>query len=94
MPKHITEITSYLSKTHNWKSPGNDQIQNYWLKAFPANHRHITKTLNAIIEEADKAPDWLRTGITYLIWRQQASQKLPTCHLLNDHVQRLTGIIA
>jgi hypothetical protein len=25
---HITEITLYLSKAHNCKSPGNDQIQN------------------------------------------------------------------
>jgi len=44
MPTQITEITSYLSKTHNCKSPGIDQIQNSWLKAFPATHRHITKT--------------------------------------------------
>ena len=32
-PTHIMEINLYLSKAHNWKSPGNDQIQNYWLKA-------------------------------------------------------------
>ena len=51
MPIQITEIATYLSKTHNWKSPGNDQMQNYWLKAFPATHRHITKNFNAIIEE-------------------------------------------
>jgi hypothetical protein len=25
-PIQIMEITSYLSKAHNWKSPGNDQI--------------------------------------------------------------------
>jgi len=39
----ISEIALYLLKAYNWKSPGNDQIQNYWLKAFPATHRHITK---------------------------------------------------
>jgi len=66
-PIQITEITSYLSKAHNWKSLGNDQIQNSWLKAFPATHRHITKNFNAITEELEKAPDWLTTGITYLI---------------------------
>ena len=44
------EITFYLLKAHNWKSPGNDQIQNYWLKAFPATHRHIAKNFNAIIQ--------------------------------------------
>ena len=60
----ITEITSYLLKAHNWKSPGHDKIQNYWLKAFPATHRHITKIFNAIIEELEKAPEWLTTGIT------------------------------
>jgi hypothetical protein len=43
-PIQISEIALYLLKAHNWKSSGNDQIQNYWLKAFPATHRHITKT--------------------------------------------------
>jgi hypothetical protein len=56
-PIQTVEITSNLSKVHNWKSPGNDQIQNYWLKAFPATHRHITKNFNVIIEEPEKAPD-------------------------------------
>jgi len=67
MPIQIMEITSYLSKAHNWESPGNDQIQNHWLKAFPATHRHITKHFNAIIEELEKGPAWLTTGVTYLI---------------------------
>ena len=54
-PIHILEITLYLSKAHNWKSSGNDQIQNYCLKAFPATHRHIAKNFNVIIEEPEKA---------------------------------------
>jgi len=66
-PIQIMEITSYLSKVYNWKSPGNDQIQHYWFKTFPATHRHITENFNAIIEEPEKVPDWLTTGITYLI---------------------------
>jgi len=66
-PIQISEIALYLLKAHNWKSPGNDQIQNYWLKAFAATHRNITKNFNAIIEEPETAPDWLTTGVTYLI---------------------------
>ena len=31
MSIQITEITSYLSEAHNWKSRGNYQIQNYCL---------------------------------------------------------------
>ena len=42
-PIQISEIALYLLKAHNWKSPGNDQIQNYWIKAFPGTHRHIKK---------------------------------------------------
>ena len=89
----ITEISSYLSKAHNWKSPGSDQIQNYWLKAFPANQRHITKNLSAIIEESEKAPDWL---ITYLIPKFGDSKEVRnyqpiTC--LMTMYKTLTGII-
>jgi len=51
MPIYITEITSYLPKAHNLKSPVNDQIQNYWLKAFPDTHRHITKNLQCNTRE-------------------------------------------
>jgi hypothetical protein len=53
-----------LSKAQNWKSPRNDQIQNYWFRAFLAAHRHITKNLNGVMEESDKVPEWLTTGIT------------------------------
>jgi 2-phosphoglycerate kinase len=66
-PIQIAEITLYMSKAHNWKSRGNDKIQNYWLKAFQATHRHIAKKLNAIIEKPEKTPSWMTIGITYLI---------------------------
>jgi hypothetical protein len=61
------QITSFLSKAHNWKSPGSHQIQNYWLKAFPVAHSHITKNVNAIMEEPEKVPDRLTTGVTYML---------------------------
>ena len=44
-PIQIMEITLYLSKAHNWKSPGNDQIQNYWLKASQLLTGILQKTL-------------------------------------------------
>jgi hypothetical protein len=46
IPIGIKETTSFLSKGHNWKSPGNDRLSNYWLEAFPATHSHITKIFN------------------------------------------------
>jgi hypothetical protein len=96
-PIQITKITLYLLKAHNCKSPDNDLIQNYWLKAFQATHRHIAKNFNAIIEEPEKAPDWLTTGITNLILKsgdsKQVRKHLPiTC--LTTMYKTLTGILA
>jgi hypothetical protein len=79
------------------KSPGNDQIQNYWFKAFPAIHRHITKNNNAVKEEPYKARDWLTTSVTYLIPKSGDSQEIRnyrpiTC--LTIIYKILRGIIA
>jgi len=95
MPIKITEITLYLCKAHNWKSPGSDQIQNYWPKAFPATHSHITKNFNEIIEESEKAPDWLTTGITYLVPKSGDSKEVRTYRpIITTMYKTLTGIIA
>ena len=68
-----------------------------WLKAFPANHRHITKNFNAIIEELEKAPDWLTTGVTYLILKSGDSKEVrnyrPITYLTTMY-KTLIGIIA
>jgi len=57
MPVWIMEIASFLSKAHDWKSPGSSQIQNYWLKSFPGDQRHITKkNFNVLMEKTEKVP--------------------------------------
>ena len=97
VPIQIMEITSFLSKAHNWKSPGSDQIQNYWLKALPVSHRHITKKFNAIMEELEKVPDWLTKGITYLLPKSGDSKEVKNywpIMCLTTMYQTMTGIIA
>jgi hypothetical protein len=96
-PIQITGITLYVSKAHIFKSPGNNQIQNYWLKAFPATHRHIGKNFNAIIQKPKKAPDWMTTGITYLIPKSGDSKEARNCQpitCLTTTYKTLTGIRA
>ena len=72
----MMEITSFLSNAHNWKSPGNDQKRNYWLKAFPATHSHVAKNFSVIMEELEKVPDWLSSGITYLLPKSGDSKEV------------------
>jgi hypothetical protein len=55
-----------LRTTLNWKAPGRDQIQNFWLKQLSATHKHIAELFNKLIEE-DFIPDWLTAGVTHLI---------------------------
>ena len=51
-------------------------MQNYWLKAFPSAHRHIIKNFNAIKKEPEKVPDWLTTGVTYLLPKSVDSKEV------------------
>ena len=86
-----------MSKAHSWKSPGNDQTQNYWLKAFPAAHRHFTKKFSGIMEEPEKVPDWLTSGITYLLSKSGDSKEVRNYRpimCLTAMYKTLTGIIA
>jgi hypothetical protein len=97
IPIGTTETTSFLSKTNNWKkSPGIDQIPNYWLQAFPATHSYITKTFNILIEEPKKIPEWLTTGIMYLHPKSEDTKEpknyRPITCLSTMH-KTLTGII-
>ena len=66
-------------------------------KEKTATHRHITKYFNAIIEELEKAPDWLTTWITYLIPKSGDSKEVRNCRpitCLTTMYKTLTGIIA
>jgi hypothetical protein len=82
VPVRTMETTSFLLKVHNWKSPESDQIQNYWLKALSAAHRHITKNFNAIMEEPKTIPDWLTIGITYWLPKSKDSKAVRNYQLI------------
>ena len=53
-----------------------DHIQNYCLKAFPAAHTHVTENFNAIMEEPEKIPNCLTTGIIYLLTKSGESKEV------------------
>ena len=60
------DVADALRTTLNWKAPGRDQIQNFWLKQLTATHKNIAKIFNKLIEE-DSILEWLMAGLTYLI---------------------------
>jgi hypothetical protein len=60
------DVAEALRTTLNWKTPGRDQIPNFWLKQVTAIHKHIAEIYNKLIEE-DSIPEWLTAGVTNLI---------------------------
>jgi hypothetical protein len=62
----LDDVKCAIKKTLNWKAPGPDKVQNYWIKYFTATHTHITNALNHIIRNPHDMPNFLTQGITYL----------------------------
>nr|AAA92147.1 reverse transcriptase [Bombyx mori] len=78
------EITTITARLHNWKSPGIDKIHNFWFKKLICLHKTIAKNLTDIISGNQSIPEFIATGITYMIpkgdFSIEASQYRPiTC---------------
>ena len=62
-----TEITTLMNKFGNWKSPGIDNIQNFWWLKFTNTHPYLTKSFNFIMKYPENCPEWFTTGRTTLV---------------------------
>ena len=63
----IEETKTAITKSKNWKSPGNDRIANFWLKHLTVLHEDLTYAYNKCLESPETCPDWLTNGATYLL---------------------------
>jgi len=63
----ITETTKKLA---NWKAPGPDRVQNFWIKHLKSLHLTPTEMYNSTITNPHKAPLWLTEGQTTLIYEK------------------------
>ena len=59
-------IKEQVKKIPNWKSPGPDGVQGYWLKKLTALHEHIAKQMDNIISNTEDIPKWMTVGTTVL----------------------------
>ena len=49
-------IKEQVKKIPNWKSPGPDGVQGYWLKKLTTKHERIAKQMDNIISNAEDIP--------------------------------------
>ena len=57
-------ITKQTEKIPNWKSPGPDRVQDYWLKKLTALHERMAKQMDNIISNREAIPKWMALGKT------------------------------
>ena len=69
----ICEIQQGCKKLANWKAPGLDQVQNFWLKYLTALQPKLTELMNKTIKNQTELPTWMTKGRTTLIHK-----KVPT----------------
>ena len=65
----LNELTQQVKRTKNWKSPGIDGVQNYWLKHLPSLWPSLTKIMNEMMEDPNTIPEWMTKGKTTLIFK-------------------------
>ena len=53
-------------KMPNWKAPGKDVVQGYWLKNLTSLHPLIAFQRNHILDGERPLPDWMTFGKTVL----------------------------
>lgn len=62
----LEELQQAIAKTHNWKAPGPDKVQNFWYKKLTNIHGPMTFAINRTLDQPDQFPVFLTEGITYI----------------------------
>ncbi|XP_047488218.1 uncharacterized protein LOC125038695 [Penaeus chinensis] len=62
----IENVRKQAKKMPNWKAPGKDGVQGYWIKNMTNMHDRIANQLNKILMGTDSLPKWLTHGRTVL----------------------------
>ena len=62
-------------KMPNWKAPGKDGVEGYWLKNLTSLHPRISVQLNQILGGERPLPDWMTFGKTVLVPKRSGKRK-------------------
>ena len=91
------DVKQILGKVPNWKAPGPDGVQGFWIKNLKSLYKRIAQLLQGCLNSGN-VPKWMTTGKTVLIMKDPTKGNHPgnyrpiTC--LPLMWKALTGIIA
>ena len=64
------KILKILERVPNWKAPGPDGVQGFWLKRFKSIHQYLEKYLAECLK--GQTPTWMTKGRTVLIQKDKS----------------------
>jgi hypothetical protein len=64
------DVAQAIKKTSNWKAPGPDGLQNFWLKSFTATHKPLAKIFSTMLNNPQRIPKYLTDVVTYLLYKK------------------------
>ena len=68
------DIIQTISHLHNWKSPGIDNIHNFWWKYFTYTHSHLAQHFTELLKSPNNTPAFFTQGITYMLPKDNNTQ--------------------
>ena len=68
------DLSEAISKSQKWKTPGADQVNNFWISQLKSTHPHLVKAFNDIMECPALTPEWLTEGVTFLIPKNENTE--------------------
>ena len=69
------KVKKQCSKMSNWKAPGHDSVQGFWIRKLDKMHERIATQLNEILERTKEIPSWMMYGRTVLFQTHSVSMK-------------------
>ena len=65
-------VRTQCRKIPNWKAPGPDGVQGYWIKKLDALQECLAKQMDDMLNEKHMVPDWMTLGRTILCLKDSA----------------------
>ena len=62
----VNKLRKRSKRMANWKTPGSDGVQGYWVKYLSNCHERIAAQLNELVNGSTEIPQWLTYGRTVL----------------------------
>ena len=94
----VEKVRDQCRKMPNWKAPGKDGVQGYWLKNLTNLHSRIAGQMNSILMGENSLPAWMTHGRTVLCQKDpkkgNAAENYRPITCLPLMWKLLTGMIA